>query len=196
MNAVALTRHAGTSPCKEEHDRLSGQKETTDPLPGTPNALVQFRRQYDVREPLMPVPAQTHESLPLDHESGLRLLGYAPAQGVDCGAPPRSRRETGWHRYLWVINDKGIPFIREVPIMHLDSELPKHTNLTGGCPAYAGGELWFRTEEALFLSGGSGRYEPIHSGQLDDAVDVFEAYGYTVTSLGWDALRNSPRRLL
>ena len=165
-------------------------------MPGTANALAEFRRQYDARKPLMPVPAQAHESLPLNHESGLRFLGYAPAQDVDCGAPPRSRGEKGRHRYLWVINDKGIPFIKEVPIIYLASEFPKHTNLTGGCPAYAGGELWFRTEEALFMSGGSGRYEPIHSEQLDDAVGVFEAYGYTVTSLGWDELRDSPRRLL
>ena len=165
-------------------------------MPGTPNALVEFRRRYDARKPQMSVLAHAHESLPLDQESGLRLLGYAPAQDVDYGGPPRSRRERGRHRYLWVINDKGVPFIREVPIVHLESGIPKHTNLTGGCPAYAAGELWFQTAESLFVSGGSGRYEPIHPEQLDDAVGVFEAYGYTVTSLGWDALRNSPSRIL
>lgn len=144
----------------------------------------------------MPVPAPAYETLPLNRESGLRLLGYAPAQDVDYGDPPRSRQERGRHRYLWVIDDKGVPFIKEVPVVGLEAEIPKHTNLTGGRPAYAGGELWFQTAELLFVSGGSGRYEPIHPEQLSDAVCVFEAYGYTVTSLGWDALRNSPSRIL
>ena len=90
----------------------------------------------------------------LDHSSGLRLLGHAPAQDVDFGAPPASRKEEGRNRYLWVIDDQGIPYIKEIPLELLISEKPKHTNLTGGRPAYAGGELWFRTQEALFMSGG------------------------------------------
>ena len=78
----------------------------------------------------------------------------------------------------------------------MNNEFPKHTNLTGGGPAYAGGELWFETEESLFVSGGSGRYEPIDAEQLEEAVSVFGAYGYTVTSLGWDISMDKPRRIL
>ena len=76
----------------------------------------------------------------------------------------------------------------------LNSNLPKHTNLTGGVPAYVGGELWFRTEEALFVSGGSRRYTP-NLCQLIDAVDVFRAFGYNVKSLGWDEDRDEPSRI-
>ncbi len=199
-NAATLTMYERLDDTRKDHnqDRLSCQKETSCPLPGIPNALIEFRQQYDAREPRLPVPVLAHESRLLDKESGFRLLGYAPAQDVDYGAPPKSRRDKGHHRYLWVIDEKGVPFIKEVPIesLGLQSAMPKHTNLTGGRPAYAGGELWFQTTESLFVSGGSGRYEPIHPEQLDDAVGVFEAYGYTVTSLGWDVLRNSPRRLL
>jgi hypothetical protein len=95
-----------------------------------------------------------------------------------------------------VINDKGLPFVKEIKIDRLNSNLPKHTNLTGGQPAYVGGELWFGTEEALFVSGGSRRYQPIDPAQLDEAVRVFCAFGYTVTSLGWDDDRDKPRRFL
>ena len=162
----------------------------------TPRELDEFRQIYDPREPLWPDTAQAHEGLLLDHLSGLRFLEYAPAREVHRGYPPKSRSETGHHRYLWVINDEGLPFVKEIKNVHLKSNLPKHTNLTGGRPAYAGGELWFGTEEALFVSGGSRRYKPIHSVQLEEAVGVFRAFGYTVTSLGWDKDRDEPRRFL
>jgi hypothetical protein len=162
----------------------------------TPRELDEFRQIYAFREPDWPDTAKAHEGLLLDLLTGLRFLGQAPAQDVHLGYPPNSRREVGLHRYLWVINDKGLPFVKEIHNARLNSNLPKHTNLTGGLPAYAGGELWFGTEEALFVSGGSRRYIPINSDQLEGAVDVFRAFGYTVTSLGWDKDRNEPRRFL
>ena len=160
----------------------------------SPRELDEFRLRYEVRVPDWPDAAQAHEGWLLDQLSGLRFLGNAPAQEVHRGHPPKSRSEAGQHRYLWVINDEGLPFVKEIKNVRLNSNLPKHTNLTGGQPAYAGGELWFGTEESLFVSGGSGRYEPIHSDQL--AVGVFRAFGYAVTSLGWDTDRDEPRRFL
>ena len=64
------------------------------------------------------------------------------------------------HRYVWVIDATGIPFILERGLCALKGRSPKHSNLTGGKPASMGGELWFRTESSLYLSGGSGRYRP------------------------------------
>ena len=162
----------------------------------TPSGLAEFKQRCEPRQPSIPSTAQMNESLQLDHLTGLRLLEYAPAKDVYRGSPPKSRRERGRHRYLSVIDDEGIPFIREIPIVALGIELPKHTNLTGGGPAYAGGELWFDTEESLFVSGGSGRCEPIDAEQLEGAAGVFESYGYAVSSLGWDSSRNKPRRFL
>lgn len=161
--------------------------------PDTLKELLRFRERFEARGPL--IPPVGHESLLLDRHSGLRLLGYAPAQDICFGFPPRSQRESGRHRYLWVISDEGIPFIKEMPILVLDSQYPKHTNLTGGGPAYVGGELWFANGESLYISGASGRYRPIDEDQLKDAVGVFEAYSYSVTSLGWDEERDRPRRI-
>ena len=162
----------------------------------TPSELDEFKLLYDLREPDWPEWAQPHEGWLLNSLSGLRFLGLAPARDVHRGHPPNSRSETGHNRYLWVIDDEGLPFVQEVENTHLNSNLPKHTNLTGGQPAYVGGELWFGTEVSLFLSGGSRRYEPVGPVQLDKAVRVFRAFGYDVTSLGWDDDTDKPRRFL
>ena len=163
-------------------------------LPSAPDALAKFREKYSPRDPLLPSTA--NESLLLDGTTGFRLLESAPARNVEFGHPPPTRQGGGTHRYLWVINDDGIPFIKEIGLSVLNGKYPKHTNLTGGRPAYIGGELWFETTEQLFVSGGSGRYLPYDEEHLAEAVDVFRTYGYTVTSLGWDVDSQRPYRHL
>ena len=132
------------------------------------------------------------EKIALTH-AGLRRLGRAPAIGVQLGSPPQIRTEST-NRYLWVIDDTGIPYIRELPIYALHGKLPKHTNLTAGGLAYVAGELWFSDDSCLFLSGGFGRYPPRNAEHLGDAVRVFEFYGYGVTSLGWDTDHDTAQR--
>lgn len=157
------------------------------------SVLIWFRGQYQARGPY--IKPQGDEAVQLTPSSGFRLLPVAPAQNVVLGYPPKARQ--GSHnRYLWVINYAGIPFIQEISIPALNGQMPKHTNLTGGRPAYIGGELWFETDARLFVSGGSGRYPPDGAGQLADSVGVFESYQYAVTSLGWDEEIDKARRIL
>ena len=163
-------------------------------MSNTPNELVKFREKYKPQKPLRPSTAD--ESLLLDSLGGFRLLEHAPTKNVYFGNPPATRRSKGAHRYLWVISEAGVPFIKESPVLALKGQIPKHTNLTGGQPAYVGGELWFETTERLFVSGGSGRYPPNNADQLADAVGVFEAYRYQVTSLGWDYETDNAKRTL
>ena len=99
------------------------------------------------------------------------------------------------NRYLWVIDTRGVPYTLDAPISAIGA-VPKHTNLTGGGQAYLGGELWFVSGTAVYISGGSGRYPPIDAAQLDEAAQVFRAFGYDVTSLGWDSQRGQARRIL
>lgn len=127
--------------------------------------------------------------------NGMRLLGPAPAKDVVFGAPPTGQGD-GHNRYLWIIDNSGIPHIVESPLGYLDGHLPKHTNLTGGSPAFVGGELWFSTGHRIFVSGGSGRYPPRDSYQLQDACEVFEAFNYDVSSLGWNEQSGSAERIL
>ena len=127
------------------------------------------------------------ETVRVGADDGVRLLEHAPATDILIGHPPTViEPEDSLHRYLWIIDARGIPYIIERPLPATGGNLPKHTNLTGGGEAYVGGELWFTSSESMYLSGGSGRYPPTSEPQLDEAVEVFESFGYSVISLGWD----------
>ena len=95
-----------------------------------------------------------------------------------------------------MIDARGIPYILESPIPVIGSSFPKHTNLTGGNEAYLGGEMWFITEASMYISGGSGRYPPACSQQLEEAVRVFASFDYRVTTLGWDHAVGAAKRYL
>lgn len=56
--------------------------------------------------------------------------------------------------------------------------------------------MWFASRVALYISGGSGRYPPRDPTQLEEAIQVFESFGYEVTSLGWNDATGKARRLL
>ena len=96
-----------------------------------------FRARY--APPEMPrFIGRPDESVPLRAMHGIRLLERAPANGVIFSQPPRGRSQPTV-RYLWVIDDLGIPYILEQSLQALRGAFPKHTNLTGGKPAYLGG---------------------------------------------------------
>lgn len=134
------------------------------------------------------------EAIMLNASDGLSILQPAPATGVIYETPPKSRSDKTTP-YLWVIDERGVPYILEVRIARIGA-LPKHTNLTGGGAACLGGEMWFETNTALCISGASGRYPPQNAAQLADAVRVFESFGYRVASLGWDKENEVARRWL
>ena len=148
-----------------------------------------FRNRYAPRPPRLdpdqPALERRRQILLLGAGDGVRFLELAPATDVRVGHPP-TRRIPASHTYLWVIDVRGVPYIAERRISALDGNLPKHTNLTGGSEAYVGGEMWFASPDSIYLSGGSGRYHPVSDAQLEDAVRVFESFGYAVTSLGWN----------
>lgn len=148
--------------------------------------LREFWKRHSERSPSSHIDYSPHELVLLGERHGLRRLRPSPALDVQFGAPPTSRVEPGSNRYLWVIDQEGLPHIIERPLAETDGCDPKHTNLTGGGKAHVGGELWFSDNSHLFVSGGSGRYPPKDANQLSDAVRVFESYRYRVTSLGWD----------
>ena len=145
------------------------------------SALNDFRALYELRCPKWKPPLV--EALPI---KAATLLPQAPAEGVSLGWPRESRNDPGINTYIWVIDDNGIPHIRVVKLDELGERHPHHTNLTGGGRAYVGGEMWFETNDTLWVSGSSGRYHPISEVQLGDSVKVFEDFGYSVHSMGWD----------
>lgn len=164
------------------------------PLGPTTPVLDDFRKHYSPRESARPV--DPPEAIPIEPGYGLAFLREAPASDVEFGYPPKNSDERGHNTYLWVIDSRGIPYLIESPLSVLDGKLPKHTNLTGGEPAYVGGELWFSGSTCMFVSGGSGRFPPQDEEQLDKAIDIFASFSYTVTSLGWNPETGRARRLL
>lgn len=68
----------------------------------------------------------------------------------------------------------------------------KHTNLTGGAAAYAGGEAVFTRASQIVVNGSSGRYR-IRSKEAMLAIETaFAKSGYDVWSTGWDADAGRP----
>ena len=160
--------------------------------PSSSQVLASFLLRYPPKTPSRPSDHPL-EDFQLTLQHGFRILVSAPATDILLGAPPTSRFNSK-HRYLWVIDERGIPHIIEECLDVLDTALPKHTNLTGGGSACMGGEMWFASDRALYVSGGSGRYPATDSDQLDAAVEVFEALGYEVMSLGWDKVAGFAKR--
>ena len=150
-----------------------------------------FRSNYKPRCPKWkPEPV---EALPITTAA---ILPQAPAMGVFFGRPGDGRANPATNTYIWVIDENGIPYVLDESLAELCGRRPKHTNLTGGRMAYAGGEMWFEAVDKLYISGGSGRYEPCSVGQLEDSRRVFESLGYSVSSLGWNPVRGKPARVL
>ena len=156
--------------------------------------LGSFRERHRLQHPRFC--GSNMERKQLDKKEGLRLLESATATDVLTGRPPLSQSESGSCRYLWVIDAKGIPYIIESHITTIGCQMPKHTNITGGMEAYLGGEMWFASQESLYISGGSGRYPPSDEQQLREAVEVFESFDYAVKSLGWDTDAGYARRYM
>ena len=153
-----------------------------------------FKKRHSLQHPKLPTSDMQRKQL--GGKDGLRLLDPAPATDVLTGRPPLSQQESGHYTYLWVIDRKGIPYIIETPVTAIGCQLPKHTNLTGGKEAYLGGEMWFASQESLYISGGSGRYPPSDEQQLREAAEVFESFDYVVSSLGWDNGTGYARRFM
>lgn len=141
-----------------------------------------------------------------DNDDELRLLG--PDDGVrefedaSCSVEiqhlvPPTGGQNSEKRFLWVIRESDIPFIREYATVEppLESGRCKHTNLTGGAAAYCGGEVWFASDRWLILNGGSGRYPPKDAKELETVVVSFEQAGYKVWSAGWDEELSRPARV-
>jgi hypothetical protein len=97
-------------------------------------------------------------------------------------------------RHLWVV--------REVDVVHASERSPfgknvekgviKHTNLTGGAPAYSGGELIFLDERTICLNGRSGRYGPRTAEEMTAVAKAFKKSGYHVWSCGFDSEAAEP----
>lgn len=88
-------------------------------------------------------------------------------------------------RYLWVIDYDGLKIILEATPNPKRTTRPIvcHTNITGGQPAFHGGELWFGEDEKVYINNASGRYGNAEPDQWDAVIDYFASVGYNVVQL-------------
>lgn len=120
-----------------------------------------------------------------------------PQEKVIFGSPPTNFGDSEATKYLWVIGEFDIPLVQEHGDYGktLNNNRACHTNLTGGAPAYCGGEIWFESNTKIFINGGSGRYPVESSEQLEDICKSLEDAEYQAHHMGWDEELNRPNRV-
>ncbi|MEE9614130.1 MAG: hypothetical protein V3W31_04125 [Thermodesulfobacteriota bacterium] len=159
----------------------------------------EYRSKYTERGPDSSRIKNKDECFLLSEEHGVVQIKIAPISDLVCGMPPQdlSERNSDRAKFIWVIQKDSSPRILEKSgkVEFLESKRATHTNLTGGKKAYCGGEIWFQSEDTIYISGASGRYPPRDSQELEDICDAFRRLGYKVASLGWDSDRNWPYSL-
>lgn len=90
--------------------------------------------------------------------------------------------------HLWVVREQDAVHAAENCAFGraLGNGKIKHTNLTGGAAAFAGGELLWLGEDQVLVNGCSGRYKPRSAKEMQAAAEAFADAGYRVWSTGYD----------
>lgn len=123
-------------------------------------------------------------------EDGLEQFTDGSSGGA--GAPDRLDPLSGdlqiSPRRLWVVRQDDV--VHAIEDCAFGAARPagrvKHTNLTGGLPAFSGGELVFLDAGTLIVSGDSGRYGPRSAIEMEDVAIAFKESGYAVYTMGYD----------
>lgn len=160
--------------------------------------FARYREEFVIRTPDLRRQRFDDELLQLTAQDGMAEMVVSPSTSAVPGVPPTRPREDGVEKYLWVIGSDSVPSIPEEGRAGRDLSRGRvaHTNLTGGQPAFCGGELWYRDDSSFWLSGGSGRYPPRSGAELERVVECFASCGYSVASFGWDVEADGPARFL
>ena len=155
-----------------------------------------FRKFYLAREPDPTKINNDDELKQITCEEGLQLFPRDAGQ-VKYSEPPKFK-SANQSTYLWVVGTEDNFFALEASSVgaSLESKVIKHTNLTGGALAHCGGELWFTSEDKIFINGCSGRYGPQSGKELEDAAQAFRSEGFKVASAGYNDETGFPFALL
>lgn len=147
----------------------------------------QYRESFEAREPNLERQEHEDEITDFSDREDVVSLTVAPAARLLRGVPPRVPRSSGDQMHLWLVGTDDVLVALEEGATGQSTTRGRlaHTNLSGGRPAHAGGELWYRDGASLWLTGGSSRYPPRSKGELDAIVEGFRSSGYTVRSCGW-----------
>lgn len=122
--------------------------------------------------------------------------GGTTDESVD--VPDRLPKEVGSSARLWVVTGRHVmhagktcEFGRSRPRHEL-----KHTNLTGGGAAFAGGELMILDDHTVVVNGDSGRYGPRDEREMNAVLRAFRDSGHRVYTTGYDTDSGRPTPLI
>lgn len=96
--------------------------------------------------------------------------------------------------HLWVVTQDDVRHAKEQCAFGSarQAKCVKHSNLTGGTAAYAGGEFAYLDPQTLLLNGCSGRYRITTLGEMSAIERAFRRSGYKVWSMGWNEDTDRP----
>lgn len=146
-----------------------------------------YRARFETRPPDLSRQRFPDEVDDMSGHDDVVSMTVAPAGRVTVGAP-KTEGSAGRRMHIWLVTPGDVLVAEEEGAAgrSMQRRSLAHTNLSGGGDAHAGGELWYRDESSLWLTGGSGRYPPRSAAELDDLVASFRSSGYAVCSAGWD----------
>lgn len=160
-----------------------------------------FIAKYPPRNPNLTPERNTPSQLePLSEKHGVHSVEKSPATWAKLTNNTLDYNQIRERKllYLWVIinTEPYVRCINEYNPLALTKERTRvcHTNLTGGAPACAGGELFFLEQSVLYINGASGRYPVTSNEQLQEVARVFARMGYRVGSVGFSPDTGKPRR--
>lgn len=165
----------------------------------TKTAFDRFRTEIgQPRFPPQELIANADQLKKMDSSDGLMQWVDGPGSTGPSSLPPLLVCSQTQHAHLWVVGEHDVVHAKEHSAFgdSLESEVVKHTNLTGGAAAYSGGELIFLDEHTVVVNGCSGRYGPRSKAELDQVVRAFSESGYGVWSMGFDEETNRPARFI
>lgn len=159
-------------------------------------AFAKYRKGHQPDQPMHPdarrYDGDVDQMSPAD---GLRCWVDGPVESpgpVPLVKPEVPEQPNG--RRLWVVTIEHVLHALEACEFGAKREAgtAKHSNLTGGGRAFAGGELVFLNEATIAITGSSGRYR-LRGGEEMAAIErAFIESGYNVWSMGYNQDTNRP----
>lgn len=155
-----------------------------------------YRDKFPVRAPDLSRKGSDDELANLTCHEDVSSLAIAPVSGFETGTPARQPRSSGTNMYLWLVAPSDVVIAIEEGAAGQSTARRRlaHTNLSGGGDAHAGGELWFKDSETVWITGGSSRYTPRSRTELESVASAFRTSGYRVCNCGWDEENDMPAR--
>lgn len=147
-----------------------------------------YRSTFPARAPDLARQLYNDEVKDLTGKSDFFSLSVAPQRPFITGEAPTAPKQDGVGKLLFLVATESVVLAPEHGTSGKSTERGRlaHTNLSGGQPAHAGGELWFRDETSFWMTWASSRYVARSAEERTALVDSFRQSGYHVCSCGWD----------